>query len=115
MSIYLNGSLFASDTGKYRPIVVKSLNFGTSLTSTLGYYGDVSRFTLWNKALDSTAIQNVMRNGVAQSDPSFANLVAYYKLNESSGSVFHDSSANHATSTLLGLPVWRPIDMKRIL
>ncbi len=109
MSIYLNGSLFKSDTGKHRPIVVTRLNLGTSLTSTLSYFGDVSRFTLWNKALDSNAIQSIMRTGVSPSDPNFANLLAYYKLNEGSGITLHDSSANHATSTLIGSPVWRPI------
>ncbi len=110
MSIYLNGSLFATDTGKRRPIVLTKLNLGTSLTSSLSYYGDVSRFSLWNKALDSNAIKSIMRGDITPNDPNAQNLIAYYKLNEGSGSTFHDSSANHATSTLLGIPVWRAIN-----
>ena len=53
MAIYLNGSLFMTDTGKHKQINLKKLDLGLSATSTLGYYGKVSRFTVWNKALDS--------------------------------------------------------------
>jgi len=110
MSIYLNGSLFATDTGKHRPIVLTNLNLGASLTSSLSYYGDVSRFSLWNKALDSNALKSIMQNDIAANDPNAQNLIAYYKLNEGSGSTLHDSSAAHAVSTLVGLPVWRAIN-----
>ncbi|MEO6939482.1 MAG: T9SS type A sorting domain-containing protein [Candidatus Kapaibacterium sp.] len=109
MAIYLNGSLFMSDTGKHRLIFPKNLMLGGSLTSTLNYFGQVSQLSIWNKALDSTSIQTIMKHDIKPTDPNIQNLVAYYKLNEGTGAVSHDSSAAHANAKVIGVPVWRKV------
>jgi len=109
MKIFLNGSLFWSDTGKHRPINLTQLELGASVTSILNYYGQISRFSVWNKALDSTSVKRIMMADISQSDSNIGSLLAYYKLTEGQGTTLYDSSSAHAVSYLAGAPVWSKV------
>ncbi|MDP4199151.1 MAG: peptide-N-glycosidase F-related protein [Bacteroidota bacterium] len=103
MAIYLNGSLWMSDTGKHRPIDISRMSLGMAISSGIGYYGDVRQFAMFDTALDSNHVRAIMQQDSAISSTS--GLICYFPLNESKGSALHDKATN-TTSTLVGIPVW---------
>ncbi len=106
MQIFLNGQPFMSDTGKHRTIKMSQLDLGASISSVLNYYGQVSQFSVWNKALDSSSINRIMKSDITSADANYVNLVAYYKLNEGTGTTFADASKYGEQSKSFGSPVW---------
>ena len=92
MEIYIDGSLWASGTGKTLPISLRNFWIGASPNGYL-YKGNLDEFSLWNKALDSSAIASIMYNSVTPSHPDYARLKLYYKFNQDSGVVAIDESS----------------------
>ncbi|MCB9308657.1 MAG: T9SS type A sorting domain-containing protein [Lewinellaceae bacterium] len=81
MKIYLNGVLWASATGKNKPIDITQFIFGSGLSNNVPYFGYVDDFSIWNRELSVSEIQKIMYHNpawVAVGDPS---LVAYYDMN----------------------------------
>ncbi|HEX5317461.1 MAG TPA: LamG-like jellyroll fold domain-containing protein, partial [Candidatus Kapabacteria bacterium] len=106
MAIYLNGALWMSDTGKYRTIHATRMMLGGAISSTIGYFGDVRQFAMFNRALDSNTIRAMMINdsAIAQSNP-----ITYFTFNEGSGSTFANSAAGMPSASMLGIPVWHSV------
>ncbi|MFM9051627.1 MAG: peptide-N-glycosidase F-related protein [Bacteroidota bacterium] len=100
MKIFLNGSTWVSGSGKVYPIDLTNLWFGNS---TIGYqyFGGLDEISVWNKALDSASIAAIMYQSITPSHPDYANLLSYFPLNESSGSVAIDHSSSAEDATLL--------------
>lgn len=91
MKIYLNGVLWASGTSKTKPMALLNLILGKNYALNENYKGKVNELTIWNKELAITEIQNYMNIAIPPSHPNYSNLVAYYKINESTGLTIGDT------------------------
>jgi len=104
MQMFLNGSLFFSGNGK-----TKSMNGITRFVMGTGgsgsYEGLLDDIQVWNKALDSTAIQSYLFKSVDASHPNIVNLQAYYRCSEASGLIAKDASGKSHDATLFGVPL----------
>ena len=90
MSIYLNGVLWFSGTAKTKPIVIQNVLLGKDLQLNNNYKGLIKEFSIWNKALSLSDIQNGMRLSITNQHPQYANLIGYYPLNEGTGLVINE-------------------------
>lgn len=106
MAIYLNGSLWLSDTGMHRMIHANEMLLGGAASSGIGWYGDVRQFAMFDQALDSNQIVSIMLN-----DTSIPGLhpITYFKLNEGTGSSIGNSANGMPSSNLRGVPVWHTV------
>ncbi|MFI5201742.1 MAG: LamG-like jellyroll fold domain-containing protein [Candidatus Kapaibacterium sp.] len=114
MSIYLNGSLWLSDTGMHRPIHATEMLLGGAASSGIGWYGDVRQFVLYNRALDSNEIGMIMRSdsGVSLESLNGIRPVTYFKCDEGTGSTLTNSTSPFYVfppSTIRGVPVWHTV------
>ncbi|MBK7888499.1 MAG: T9SS type A sorting domain-containing protein [Bacteroidetes bacterium] len=103
MYIFLNGSLWHSGSGKTKPISINRMNLGRSIANNYGYYGSLDEFSMWSIALDSVAISDIMYHSITPSNPAYANLLVYYKMDESSGALIDDSSPNGMDGTMFNM------------
>jgi hypothetical protein len=79
----------------------------------IGYYpsdsrrphlaGLVAKVTLWNRALSQVEVQELMHSQLTGKEPG---LVAYWPLDEGSGSVAHDRTGHGHDGRLENGPVW---------
>lgn len=106
MKMYLNGNLWHSGTGKTLPIDIESFSVGHSDGGSGVYYGYIDEFRVWDKELDQTTIQSWMNTSIDATHPDYANLVAYYKLDEGTGTLANDSSPNAETGNFIGGSNW---------
>ena len=65
------------------------------------FSGIISEVHIYNRALSATEIDNIYRNHNVVNG-----LVGYWKLNEGSGTIANDSTANNNSGTLYGNPEW---------
>lgn len=108
MQIYKDGVLFHSGTGKTKPIDIDHFRIGQGLTSGgMIYFGHINDFQIWSVALDAPTIQAWMHRDLTSGHPQYANLKAWYKLDEGSGQTINDASPSASTATISGPPVWR--------
>ncbi|UOK43893.1 MULTISPECIES: T9SS type A sorting domain-containing protein [Flavobacterium] len=95
MNIYLNGALWQTGTGKTRTISLLKLILGKladGVNPDSKYYkGNVREFTVWNKELSAANILNWKNKTIDATHPDYANLVAYYKLDEATGQIVNDA------------------------
>lgn len=106
MNIFLNGSLWLTGTGKTKPISINRMNIGRSVANNYVYYGGLDEFSLWNAALDSAAIREIMYQSISPSHPNYANLLLYYKMDEGTGASITDATANGNDATMFNM-TWR--------
>jgi hypothetical protein len=106
-SIYINGYLVAS--GTYAggvPNVTRTLNYiGKSPFASDGYANaNMDEVRIWNVARSQTQIQsNMLRNLVGNE----SGLIGYWRFDEGSGTIAHDSSPTGATATLQSGAGWQ--------
>jgi len=106
MSIYHNGQLWLDGTGKTLPMNIQQMILATSGTADRSYYGKISEFRVWNKELTGETIQNWMYKSLDNTHPDYSNLVAYYPLNEGSGTTVADLSPNAETAQITDYLYW---------
>ena len=109
MKIYLNGVLWMKDTGKRHPIDLKQMNLGSGITGSVSYAGELSRFSIWDKELDSNQIKSIMMSDGPPADSLRVNLIANYKLDEGQSTRLMDSAHYPSYAQLQGVPVWRSL------
>ena len=114
MRIYLDGQLWHSGTGKTRPIDLQAFRMGASITGSTDYFGKMDEFQIFDAELSQATIEGWMNLPVTASHPNYANLVAYYPLNEGVGSTTQDASPGAATGTIAGPTQWQGIRGKDI-
>lgn len=68
--------------------------------------GDMDEVRIWDKALSAGEIQERMYAGLDSSDPLWGDLLAYYPMNEGSGSLLPDNGPNLFHGQL-AYPVWK--------
>lgn len=100
MKAYVNGALFVSGTGKTNTIDIQTL------TLLNYYYGKMDEVRIWDAELTQTDIQDWMYKSIDATHPAYVNLVAYYPLDEATGTTAQDASVNAATATGTGAVVW---------
>jgi hypothetical protein len=106
MRIYLNGSLWHSGTGKTNPIDVQEMFIGTNNNGVNGYYGKIDEFSIWNTALNSIEISDLMYRSIDSDDPNYDYLRAYYTFDQGSGNDLTDETGNHPAE-LINNPLFR--------
>jgi hypothetical protein len=67
------------------------------------FTGSIDEVRIWNVARTQSQLQAAKNSEI---DASTTGLVAYYKLNEASGSISADATANHITTTLFNSPTF---------
>lgn len=105
MKVWMDGHVIQSGTAKTIPVNLKNYTIGAG-PNNMQYRGRMDEFSLWNKALDSTAIASVMYRSITPAHPDFTSLIQYYPFNEGAGNVAFDQSASAATANISN-PVWR--------
>jgi len=100
MRIYINGGedAFLAETRAYNH--VKSIILGAADTVLSRYLnGTLDEVRIWSIALNAKQIRNDMYREIG----TYANLLAYYKLNESTGTNVADASGNGNNASLHGV------------
>ncbi|MFN8154994.1 MAG: LamG-like jellyroll fold domain-containing protein [Bacteroidia bacterium] len=99
MKIFLNGHPWHSGTGKTKLISIDRMKISTSINGGYLYYGGIDDFSIWNTALDSAEINQLMAYSVQPSMPSYGNLIAWYPFDQINGSSVQDFSSNGNDAT----------------
>ncbi|HQQ92930.1 MAG TPA: T9SS type A sorting domain-containing protein [Bacteroidia bacterium] len=94
MNIYLNGALWHTGTAKTKPISILNLILGKDNNLANNWRGRINELSIWNKELSLTDIQTWMNKNIDATHPQYANLLAYYKMDEGSGLLINDSKFN---------------------
>jgi hypothetical protein len=90
--MYVNGVKDAELAGT-KGTSFQRLELGMSWTgyaSSQAFRGRVAEIRLWNRALSTSELQL----GICSVDPKSDGLVAYWKMNEGTGYIFHDATGN---------------------
>jgi hypothetical protein len=109
MKIFLNGVEWHSGTGKIKPIDLRNLVLASAKNGGNKFYGQISEFRLFNKALDEATIAEWMRKSLSNTHPNFSNLVSYYPLNEGVGTNIGNPFLPAIPVAITGSPGWREI------
>lgn len=91
MKIYLNGTLWLYNTGKINTISIINMILGKDNTFSNNYKGKINELTIWDKELSASDIQTWYKKPISASHPFYSNLLAYYKMNEGTGTTLNDS------------------------
>ena len=113
MNIYLNGHLW--HTGSAMTKLMKNISkfkIGSAANGTWNYDGNIDEFTVWNKELDTTTIQQWMYKDIDNTHPFYSNLQVYFKCNDNSFTTVADSSGNNRDGAVFGPPVFTNIPGK---
>lgn len=107
MNIYLNGVLWHSGTDKTMLMEIKDLYFGSDLNGNNVFNGKIDELSIWDEALDQQTIADWMLKPIDESHPKYANLLAYYKLDEGTGTTVSDASINEEVASIDGYMYWK--------
>lgn len=82
--IYLNGALWASGTSMTKSISgIDRFRIGNAFASENNYRGFMNEFRLWDRELSEATIREWMFKDIDASHPQYANLIGYYKFDQS--------------------------------
>jgi hypothetical protein len=107
MHMYLNGELWHSGSDRFRPIDIQNFNMGSDAAGNNNYYGTLNEVRVWDKELDQTTIQEWMLKTLDPSHPDYGNLIAYFPLDEGTGTTTQDASPAGVTADIVGFPNWK--------
>ncbi|HRI27930.1 MAG TPA: peptide-N-glycosidase F-related protein [Chitinophagales bacterium] len=114
MNIYKNGILWHSGSAKFRTMagITKFLiGIGANTTNPADYYnGMMKEFAVFDKELSQSAVAALVGQSITAAHPDYANLIAYYPMNQSSGTTLTDASPNANHATMHGYPQWKKIN-----
>jgi hypothetical protein len=68
------------------------------------YRGSIENVSIWNKVLTSNELKNIIINELTGSE---TNLIAYYKLNETSGNTAYDGTSGKNNASITGISYTR--------
>lgn len=111
MKAYLNGIMWASGTGKTRPMNGITMASFAKTPSKEGYdgtyYGAMDEIQIWDKELSATTIQQWYKKKPDLSHPDIGNLVCYYPFDVDAGFIALDASGNGNDAEVIGMPEWK--------
>ena len=109
---YLNGSsvgtisfTWTSDSGSYEPMHIGGLKNGSNLYQN-PTNGKIDEFALYDSTLSASDITAIYNSGAPANQSSDSNLVAYWRMEENTGTTVADSSSNSNTATLNNGPTF---------
>lgn len=91
MNIYMNGNLWMSGTSKTRAMSFLTIILGKDQNLQSNFKGKIKELTIWDKSLSIGDIQAWMNKPINPAHPFYANLLAYYKMDEGTGQIITDS------------------------
>lgn len=92
MEVYLNGALWHSGTGHFRPIEINKIHVGTGVGNTsIPYLGKMDEVSVWNKALTQNEILEIM---YLQIPADATDLMAYLSFDDYDNSGIIDNGQN---------------------
>ena len=106
MKIYLNGNILQSGTGKTLPINVESIYLCSNAYESNYWSGKIKELQIFNTELGQDTIRDWMNIRLNNNHPDFSNLIAYYPINDGSGSYILDNSGNNILSNISGNANW---------
>lgn len=102
--LYYDGQLMSSHTGG---VNTGNSRFWLGRWSGSRFNGSIDEVRVWDKALDQNTISQWMNRSLDNSHPDYANLVAYYPIDEGNGLNTSDASGNGYDGALQGPPAWQ--------
>jgi hypothetical protein len=108
LKVYLNGNLWHSGTGFTKVLNgITKFRIGADAASnaTVGYYGNIDQFRVWNKELTSADIKRTMLLTNISSDNTYTQLLADYHFDDIAASGIKDYSSASRDAHLMGLPL----------
>lgn len=109
---YLNGSsvgtrayTWTADSSSYEPMHIGGLKNGSNLHQN-PTNGKLDEFALYNSTLSASDIAAIYNSGAPANQSSDSNLVAYWRMEENTGTTVADSSSNSNTATLNNGPTF---------
>ncbi|NMH29314.1 T9SS type A sorting domain-containing protein [Flavobacterium silvaticum] len=93
MKVYLNGAVWNTGTEKTRAIQLLKFYLGKMIDGGVdrNFKGKIRELTVWDKEISAANILAWKNKSIDATHPDYANLVAYYKLDELSGQTVSDS------------------------
>lgn len=117
-SMYVNGELKSTNSTPQGPIDSQPNQWGIGASPSSGawsFNGNIDEVTLFNRALTVIEIQGMICNQIETVDPIYSDLVAYYKMDDSTGIVATEEiSATNGTLNagavwiIPGMPYFKP-------
>lgn len=109
MKIYRNGVLWHSGSGKIKPMNgISKFYVGCSNTKTGFYPGKINEFSIWNKELTASEIQNLMQQDPSNQNFNNQNLLCYYSFDDQSAQSFEDIGGSAGPALNMG-GVWQEL------
>jgi len=104
MTLYVDGSLVATNTGSTATLSdPPKMRLGSLATGINFFQGQMDEVRIWNLARSQTQIQAYLGRPLAGNEPG---LVAYWKLDECSGTLAADTTGHGYDGTLVNGPTW---------
>jgi hypothetical protein len=105
-NLYLNGILKGTANVNVTDVIGSNIGFMQRILSGIprNFNGELDEIRIWNTPLSQTQIRDRMSKKITTSDPLYSNLVAYYNLDESTGTTAFDGTVNANNGTLTNSP-----------
>jgi hypothetical protein len=111
MKIYLNGALWHSGSGKTKSMNgISKFKIGSNAPGSNFYDGLINEFRIWNMELDEATIALWMFRDIDGNHPNINNLIAYYPMDEGTGSQLEDVSGVTGDAWMMGSPQWKRVN-----
>lgn len=107
MKLYINGILDATKTQTGAISNTAPFSLGQNYNPGRTLNGKLDEVSIWKAALSQATIRDWMCKEITPSHPNYANLEAYYPLNEGTGATTVDASPNNYNGTLISSPQWQ--------
>ncbi len=86
------------------------VRFGYSADASSSYLvGSLDEVRMWSRAFSLDDARQTMTNALAVDDPG---LIGYWRFNEGTGVVSLDQTTNARNASLVGAPLWMPVDFR---
>lgn len=111
--LYVDGALEAIASSSSATVNTNTTD-GINLRISRGvndryFVGAIDEVRVWSTALSVNELQNWKYRSLDASHPDYADLEAYYKLNEGTGTLISDSSTNNNDAVVINGELWRNV------
>ncbi len=110
IKFYVNGESVPMDLyGRIPEKTAKNKNpfYISPINKNNLFTGAIDEFRIWGSALDPTTIYNWSNQTLEPTHPYYGSLIAYYQMNENTGTFAVDNSLNGYNAKFIGIPTWQ--------
>lgn len=105
LKVYLNGKpIILSFNGKIPSLTNETE--GRLLIGSFNFRGGIDEIRIWNEALSEENIKEWYSKNLSSVHPKYSDLIAYYPVDESTGTELTDKSSRNKNGILIGCPEW---------